>query len=90
MVTISDGKVFSLGLDVDLMVQASAEELMQYMVDLQKLYCRMLTFPLVTVAAVNGVFAVQKCVIMFCTSILLQVISMQVELYWDYVMITSL
>lgn len=54
MVTISDGKIFSLGLDLEMLMSAGPAELMQFMVDLQSLYCRLLIFPLVTVAAVNG------------------------------------
>ena len=54
MVTISDGKYFSLGLDLDVLLHASAAELTQYLVDVQKLFCRLLTFPMVTVAAANG------------------------------------
>ena len=49
--TISEGKHFSLGLDLDL---ANMDKMTQYVADLQKLYCRLLTFPLVTIAAANG------------------------------------
>ena len=55
LVTISQGKFFSLGLDLDVLISASAGETMQFMVDLQRLYCRLLTLPLVTVAAANGI-----------------------------------
>ena len=54
MVTISDGKYFSLGLDLEL-ANPDRSEMIQYIVDLQKMYCRLLTFPLVTVAAANGI-----------------------------------
>lgn len=54
MVTISDGKYFSLGLDLEVVANADHTELTQYVVDLHKMYCRLLTFPLVTVAAANG------------------------------------
>ena len=55
MVTISDGKHYSLGLELDLVTSSSGAQLAQYMFDVQKLYCRLLTFPLVTVAAANGI-----------------------------------
>lgn len=55
MVTISEGKFFSLGLDLEVFLRASSLELNQYLTNLQNLYCRLLTFPLVTVAAVNGI-----------------------------------
>ena len=47
--TISEGKFFSLGLDLDLLMSASGEEMVQFMVDLQSLFCRLLTFPLLMV-----------------------------------------
>jgi enoyl-CoA hydratase/carnithine racemase len=52
MVTISDGKHYSLGLDVDLL--SGGVDMIQYLFDVQKLYRRLLTFPMVTVAAANG------------------------------------
>ena len=54
LVTISEGKFFTLGLDLDLLATATGQEMTQFMADLQNLYRRLLTFPLVTVAAVNG------------------------------------
>ena len=54
VVTIADGKHYCLGLDLALMSQMTAEELNQFMSNVQNLYCRLLTFPLVTIAAVNG------------------------------------
>lgn len=55
MVTISEGKHYSLGLELELVTSSSGAQLAQYMFDVQKLYCRLLTFPLVTVAAANGI-----------------------------------
>ena len=53
MVTVSDGKHYSLGLDVDLL--SGGVDMIQYLFDVQKLYRRLLTFPMVTVAAANGI-----------------------------------
>ena len=54
LVTISEGKFFSLGMDLDYLLSVSGNEMTQIMADLQRLYCRLLTFPMVTVAAANG------------------------------------
>ena len=54
LVTISEGRHYSLGLDLTLVMGMNAQELIQFLTDLQQLYCRLLTFPLVTVAAANG------------------------------------
>lgn len=54
MVTIGEGKFYSLGLDLELMASMSAFEMVSFSNNLQKLLARLLTFPLVTVAAING------------------------------------
>lgn len=54
MVTMGEGKFYSLGLDLDLMATMNVLELLQFSDDIQKLLARLLTFPLVTVAAING------------------------------------
>ena len=54
MVTVSDGKHYSLGLDLEL-VTGGGVNMMQYLFDVQKLFRRLLTFPVVTVAAANGI-----------------------------------
>lgn len=54
MVTIGKGKHFSLGLDLEGLISLSAPEVMEFSDELQKLLGRILTFPLVTVAAING------------------------------------
>ena len=54
MVTIGKGKHFSLGLDLEGLITLSAPKLMEFSDNLQKLLGRILTFPLVTVAAING------------------------------------
>ncbi len=48
------GKWYSLGLDLEWMAGRNALELMQFSQNTQKLSARLLTFPLVTVAALNG------------------------------------
>lgn len=54
MVMIGKGKYFSLGLDLERMMTMSAPEVMEFSNESQKLLCRLLTFPLITVAAING------------------------------------
>lgn len=54
MVTIGKGKHFSLGLDLEGLMSLSAPEIMEFSNELQKLLGRILAFPLVTVAAING------------------------------------
>lgn len=54
MVTIGKGKHFSLGLDLEGLISLSAPQIMEFSDELQKLLGRILTFPLVTVAAING------------------------------------
>lgn len=54
MVTIGVGKWYSLGLDLEWMGDQSVEQVVQFSNDTQKLMARLLTFPLVTVAALNG------------------------------------
>lgn len=54
MVTIGEGKHYSLGLDLEGMASMSGVETFKHSFDIQKFLARLLTFPLVTVAAVNG------------------------------------
>ena len=54
MVTIGEGKYYSLGLDLVTLATLSAMEIEQFVNDIQRLLLRLLTFPLVTVAAING------------------------------------
>ena len=54
VVTIGEGKHYCLGLDLDYLGSASALEAMAFIDNLQQLLLRTLTFPLVTVAAING------------------------------------
>ena len=54
VVTIGDGKFYSLGLDLEHLVTMAPYDLITFTTNLQKLLARLLTFPLVTVAAING------------------------------------
>ena len=54
MVTIGEGKHYCLGLDLDYLSTAPADHALRFSDNLQKLLLRILTFPLVTVAAING------------------------------------
>ena len=54
VVTIGTGKHYSLGLDLEGMACMGWSETLQHFGDIQKLYARLLTFPLITVAAING------------------------------------
>lgn len=52
MVTTGEGKFYNHGLDID--VVKSDTQFPAILEVLQRLLCRLITFPLVTVAAVNG------------------------------------
>ena len=54
MVTIGEGKFFSLGLDLGWITGLNSHQLVEFVRNSQKLLARILTFPLVTVAALNG------------------------------------
>lgn len=54
LVSTGVGKWYSLGLDLEWMGSQSVMELLQFSNDIQKLLARLITFPLVTVAALNG------------------------------------
>ena len=54
LVTIGEGKHYSLGLDLERMATMSGPEVYQFLSSIQNLVLRLLTFPLVTVAAING------------------------------------
>ena len=57
LVTIGTGKYYSLGLDLEWIAGMSGfGELMKFSHEAQQLLARLLTFPLVTVAALNGKF----------------------------------
>ena len=54
LVTISDGKYYCNGLDLEMIATMSFSEVLLFLSDVQRLLARLLTFPLVTVAAING------------------------------------
>ena len=54
MVTIGDGKYHSLGLDLDLYSTMNTPDFCLALGDVHKLLARLITFPLVTVSAING------------------------------------
>ena len=54
LVTIGEGKHYSLGLDLEQMAMMPGLESFDFVSEVQVLLARLLTFPLVTVAAING------------------------------------
>ena len=54
MITTGKGKYFSLGLDLEGLAALPPPEVKEFTNRLQKLLARILSFPLITVAAING------------------------------------
>ena len=54
MVTVGEGKCYSLGLDLEWLPGLEPAEALEFGNNNQKLMARLLSFPLVTVAALNG------------------------------------
>ena len=54
LVTTGTGKFYSNGLDVEHMGGLAPAEVGEYVTAVMRLICRVLTFPMATVAAVNG------------------------------------
>ena len=54
MITTGDGKFYSNGLDLAFLSECSPEEAMKNLNDFPSLMLRMLTFPVPTIAALNG------------------------------------
>ena len=52
--TIGEGKYYSLGMDLDRMAKMPGRGSFDFVYEIQMLLARLLTFPLVTVAAING------------------------------------
>ena len=52
--TIGEGKYYSLGMDLDRMATMPGRGSYEFVSEIQKLLARLLTFPLVTIAAING------------------------------------
>ncbi len=57
--TIGEGKFYSHGVGLD--VVKSNTDFSAIMEELQELICRLVTFPLVTVAAINGRYLIDLC-----------------------------
>lgn len=66
MVTIGKDKHFSLGLDLQELDNLTDADRINFFNDFERLLCRTLTFPLVTVAAVNGRYI---CRLFTCTNV---------------------
>ena len=56
LVTIGEGKYYCLGMDLEQIATMPGLESLDFVYEVQVLLSRLLTFPLVTVAAVNGEF----------------------------------
>ena len=54
LVTVGEGKYFSTGVDMDIVKSSDPNDFVRVLSDLQQLLSRLLVFPLVTVAAING------------------------------------
>ena len=54
LVTTGEGRFYSNGLDLDGLMAGTREEAAALMLELQALFARLLVFPVVTVAALNG------------------------------------
>lgn len=55
MVTTNEGKIYSNGLALQLYSDMSVEEVLKVNKQVTELLRRILTFPMVTVAAINGI-----------------------------------
>ncbi len=55
--TTGEGKFFSTGVDMGLVRSPNPLQFVEVLSELQKLLARLLTFPLVTVAAINGKYS---------------------------------
>ena len=62
LVTTGVGKHYSLGLDLEWMGTQQVDAISSLLNDLQKLLARLLVFPMVTVAALNGKAIIYLCV----------------------------
>lgn len=54
VITTGEGKFYSNGLDVEYLLSSTTEKRLELLSDTQKLMRRVLTFPAVTIAAING------------------------------------
>ena len=56
MVTIGQGKFYSNGLDLENLPLLPPQELLKFSSDLHKLVGRLVVFPMITIAAINGTY----------------------------------
>lgn len=54
LVTTGEGRFYSTGVDVTTVQSPNPEQFLEVLTQLQQLLARLLTFPMVTVAAING------------------------------------
>jgi enoyl-CoA hydratase/carnithine racemase len=54
LVTTGDGKFYSNGLDLEWLMRPDTEDMRDFVADAERLLARLLTLPLITVAACNG------------------------------------
>ncbi len=54
LVTIGHGKYFSTGVDLETVKSEDSSPFLDILSDLQKLLSRLLVFPVITIAAING------------------------------------
>ena len=54
LVTVGEGKFYSNGLDLDWLTTQKPEVIADYLGDFERLFARVLAFPMITVAALNG------------------------------------
>ena len=54
LITTGEGKFYSNGIDLDWLGKQNGDVFRRFMINLHALSVRLLTFPMVTVAAING------------------------------------
>jgi len=54
LVTVGEGKFYSNGLDLDWLTKQPPDDVSRFLADFEKLFARLLAFPMITVAALNG------------------------------------
>ena len=54
LVTVGEGKYFSTGVDLEVVRSSHSQSFLNVLSDLQKLLSRLLVFPIITIAAING------------------------------------
>ena len=54
LVTVGEGKYFTTGVDLEVVRSSHSQSFLNVLSDLQKLLSRLLVFPIITIAAING------------------------------------